>query len=152
MSNALKFLLLAAGCGLVILLITVAVLTAQKGKADIDSNVGQYSNTASEYEDVDLKAYDGTIVLGKEVKRIIEMYNSDDYLSIVVDTSRGSSTSYINACTLSGLTITANTGTDYTAIPTTKSNADYINNSGEFLCTVHYDANGIVTCLWFTQQ
>lgn len=152
MNNALKFLLLAAGCAIVVLLITVGVKTANKGKEDIEGNVGQYSEAASNYEDVDKTVYDGTVVLGTEVKRVIETYNDDAYLSVVVDTSRGDSTAYINACAVTGLTITTNSGIDFTALPTAKTNANYINDAGEFLTTVYYDANNVVACIWFQQQ
>lgn len=152
MNNALKFLLLAAGCALVVLLITVGVKTANKGNDDIEGNVDQYSEAASGYEDVDKTVYDGSIVLGSEVKRLIENYNEEDYLSIVVDTVRGASTAYVNACTVTGLTVTTNSGIDFSAIPKLKTDNNYINEAGEFLATIYYDANDVVACIWFQQQ
>ena len=152
MNNALKFLLFAAGCAIVVLLITVGMKTANKGKEDIEGNVGQYSEAASNYEDVDKTVYDGTVVLGSEVKRVLEEYNAEDYLSVVVDTSRGTSTSYINACAVTGLTVTPNSGIDFSALPSAKTDPNYINDSGKFLATVYYDDNNVVGCIWFQQQ
>ncbi|MDF2942798.1 MAG: hypothetical protein K0S01_1656 [Herbinix sp.] len=153
MNNALKFLLLAAGCALVVLLITVGVKTASKGKDDIDGNIGQYSKNASDYKEVDKTVYDGTVVLGTEVKRMIETYDKDDYLSIVVDTSRGVSTAYVNKCVVPALTVSTNSGIKYSGMATLqKSDSNYINDSGEFLASVHYDENNVAACIWFQQQ
>jgi hypothetical protein len=153
MNNALKFLLLAAGCALVVLLITVGVKTANKGKEDVDSNIGQYSEAASHYEDVDKTVYDGTIVLGTEVKRLIETYDDDEYLSIVVDTVGGVATSYVNTCEVPELTVSTDSGIKYSGMSLlTKVDANYINDAGEFLTTVYYDDNNVAACIWFQQQ
>lgn len=152
MSNALKFLLLAVGCAIVVLLITVGVKTANKGKDGIDGNVDQYSKAASNYEDVDLKVYDGNIVLGNEVKRVIEDYNDDDYISVVVVTLKGTSSAYVNACTVTDLKVTYNSGIDFSAVPKVKTDENYINDTGKFLSTVYYDENNVVACIWFEQQ
>jgi len=153
MNNALKFLLLAAGCAVVVLLITVGVKTANKGKEDIDGNVGQYSEAAGAYDEVDKTVYDGTTVLGKEVKRLIETYDEDDYLSIVVDTLRGVSTAYVNVCVVPDLTITTNSGVKFSGMSILKkTDANYINDAGEFLASVHYDENNVAACIRFQQQ
>ena len=153
MNNALKFLLLAAGCAIVVLLITVGVKTTNKGKEDIDGNVGQYSEAAGDYKEVDKTVYDGTTVLGKEVKRLIETYDDDDYLSIVVDTIRGVSTAYVNACVVPDLTVTTNSGVKFSGMSTLKkTDANYINDAGEFLASVHYDKNNVTACIWLQQQ
>lgn len=152
MNNTLKFLILAATCALVILLITIGIKTANKGKDDIEGNVNEYSTTSGDYNNVDLELYDGTIVRGAEIKRLIESYNDDDYLSVVVKTKRGESRAYINSCKINGLTVTTNSGIDYSALPKLKSDSNYISATGEFLSTVYYDTNDVVACIWFQQQ
>lgn len=152
MSNTLKFLILAATCALVILLITIGIKTANKGKDDIEGNVNEYSSASGDYHDVDLELYDGTIVRGAEIKRLIESYNDDEYLSIVVKTKRGESRAYINSCNIAGLTVTTNSGIDYSALPKLKSDSNYISATGKFLSTVYYDTNDVVACIWFQQQ
>jgi hypothetical protein len=153
MNNALKFLLLAAGCAVVVLLITVGIKTANKGKEDVDQNIGQYSEAASNYEDVEKTVYDGTVVLGTEVKRLIETYDDDDYLSIVVDTTKGVSTSYINTCEVPDLTVSTDSGIKFSGMSLLKkTDSNYINDAGEFLTKVHYDENNVAACIWFQQQ
>ncbi len=152
MSNIWKFLLLAVGCIIVVALITLSLRVSKKGEGDTEKNLGQYNEVASDAEEVDLKIYDGVEVKGSEIVELIKKYNDNEYLSIVVDTNGGVSTAYINPCAATGVTVpTTNSGIDFSALPTSKSNANYINEGGLFRSTVYYDANDVVACIWFQQ-
>jgi hypothetical protein len=151
MSNALKFLLLAAGCGLVILLITVAVMTAKKGENDTNANLDQYSSMAGEYEDIDLKVYDGNVVMGSTIKDLIGKYAGSDYFSVKVHNGKGNTTDYIRSSTIASNTVTIGTASA-AAVSANPSEVSYINDSGTFLCEVLCDQNGIIACLRFDQQ
>jgi len=152
MNNALKFLLLAAGCALVVLLITVGVKTANKGKEDTDGNLDQYSKMASEYEDIDLKVYDNTTVLGSEVKRLINEKARDEYLSIKVKNGKGYEEDYIHTATIGASNIVKIETAVTTAIATKTSSDNYINDAGTFTSDVLYDQNDIVACIRFVQD
>ncbi|HKL79777.1 MAG TPA: hypothetical protein VJ888_04995 [Mobilitalea sp.] len=153
MSNVLKFLLLAFGCIIVIGLITLSGRISKKGEGDSEQNLGQYNNVASAAEDADLKLYDNVDVKGSEIVDLIKKYNNHEYLSIVVDTKRGVSTAYVNACaeTVDALP-TTNSGIDFSALSDSKSNANYINEADTFHSTVYYDENDVVACIWFVQE
>ena len=153
MGNIWKFLLLAVGCIIVVALITLSLRVSKKGEGDTEKNLVQYSKVASDAEDIDLKIYDNVEVKGSEIVDLIKKYNDNEYLSIVVDTNSGVSTAYINPCLAIGVTApTVNSGIDFSALPTAKSNSNYINQAGMFHSTVYYDANDVVACVWFTQQ
>jgi hypothetical protein len=151
MNNALKFLLLAAGCALVVLLITVGVKTANKGKEDTDGNLDQYSALAGEYEDIELKVYDSATVLGSEVKRLIDEKAGDKFLSIKVINGKSDEEDYINSSTITS-GVASITATSAVTVSTSPKDTNYINDSGTFLCEMFYDLNGVVACLRFTQQ
>jgi hypothetical protein len=151
MSNALKFLLLAAGCGLVILLITVAVMTAKKGEDDTNANLDQYSRMAGEYEDIDLKVYDSSVILGSEVKDLIKGNSGDSYLSIKVLNGKGNTTDYIHVSTIASNIVTIG-AVSAAAVSASPADLNYINDSGTFLCETLYDQNGVVACLRLKQQ
>lgn len=153
MGNIWKFLLLAVGCIIVVALITLSLRVSKKGEGDTEKNLGLYSKVVSNAEDIDLKIYDNVDVKGSEILELIKKYKDNDYLSIVVDTNGGASTAYINPCSATGVTAPIlNSGVDFSALPSAKSNANYINHAGIFHSTVYYDANDVVACVWFTQQ
>lgn len=152
MNNALKFLMLAAGCALVVLLITVGVKTANKGKEDTDGNLDQYSAMASDYEDIDLKVYDDTTVLGSEIKRLINEKEGDEYLSIKVINGKSDEEDYIHTSTIGTKNVVTIGTALTTAIATNTSAANYINDSGTFKSTVLYDQNDVVACIRFIQE
>lgn len=153
MGNVWKFLLLAVGCIIVIALISLSLRVSKKGEADTEKNLGQYNRIASDAQDADLKLYDNIEVKGSEIVELIKEYNDHDYLSVVVDTNGGSSTAYINPCVATGITMpVTNTGIDYSALPSSKSSGNYINEAGIFRSLVYYDSNDVLACIWFTQQ
>ena len=152
MNNALKFLLLAAGCALVVLLITVGVKTANKGKENTNGNLDQYSKMASNYDDIELKVYEGTEVLGKEVKSLIHDLAGDDFISIRVINGKVDTEDYIHTPSISSSSVVTGIATVTTAVSNVPSAGNYINDSGTFLCDVLYDQNDVVACLRFTQQ
>jgi len=152
MNNALKFLLLAAGCAIVVLLITVGVKTANKGKEDTDGNLDQYSAMAGDYEDIDLKVYDEDIILGSEVKNLIKDNTGDSYVSIKVTNGKSDTEDYIHASTIGTNNVVTIGAVVTTAVSTSSSADNFINDAGLFLCSVLYDQNGVVACLRFIQQ
>lgn len=151
MNNALKFLLLAAGCAVVVLLITIGVKTANKGKEDTNGNLDQYSKLAGEYEDIELKVYDNAVVLGSEIKQLIKDNQKNNYLSIKVRNGKNNDEDYLYSSTITDNVVTIGNQVN-TAVSTTPSSANYINDAGKFLCKVFYDKNGVVACLQFQQQ
>lgn len=151
MNNALKFLLLAAGCALVVLLITYAVKTAEKGKDDVDGNLGQYSKVSSEYDDMALKVYDGNEVKGAEVKRMIGENADNEFLSIKVINGKSDIEDYIHTAVITS-NVAAIGAALTTAVAVDPAATNYINDNGMFLGKVFYDENGVVACVQFTQQ
>ncbi len=152
MNNVLKFLLLAAGCIIVVVLISLGFNLANKGKADVDTNVEKYNTLSSKYQDIEITMYDGMMVLGSEVKQLIRDYSNDEYLSILVETNMGNkSVAYVNSSSLVGAT--SGDPKDHHDIATMKKeDKDYINDRGEFIGKVYYDDNDLVACLEFKQQ
>ena len=155
MNNVLKFLLLAAGCIIVVVLISLGFNLANKGKADVDTNVEKYNNLSAKYDDVEITIYDGMTVLGSEVKQLIKNYENDDYLSIVVKTSMASSPiPYVNTPESDEIKSkpTGSPKTYHEMQAVTKRENDYINDRGNFLGKVYYDENNVASCIWFEQQ
>lgn len=152
MSNALKFLLLAVGCIIVVGLISLGIYITDKGKTDATGSLAQYSSTAGESEDVKLRLYDNTDVLGSEIVKLIREYDNHDYISIVVDTAGGNPVAYVNPCRAIGVTPPSyNTGTKYSALPKEKIDSNYINEAGTFHSAIYYDENDVLACIWFDQ-
>ncbi len=151
MGNVWKFLLLAVGCIIVIALITLSLRISKKGEADTADNLELYQRVAGDAENLDIKIYDETEVLGSEIKQLIRKYSEDDYLSIKVINGKDDTEDYIHRSTITN-GVAAIGAALTTGISEKPQDDNYINDSGRFKAEVLYDQNDIVACLRFCQQ
>lgn len=153
MNNALKFLLLAVGCILVVGLISLGMFITEKGKTDAGTSLAQYSEAAGSADDIELKIYDGNEVSGSEVKRLIKNRAGDEYLSIKVINGKNNEEDYIHGSTIEDNILTEIESTpDDTTISENPGDNHYINDNGIFKAELFYDSNDILACIRFQQQ
>lgn len=151
MGNVWKFLLLAVGCIIVIALITLSLRIYKKGEADTADNLELYQRVAGDAENLDIKIYDETEVLGSEIKQLIRKYSEDDYISIKVTNGKNDTEDYIHGSSITNGVAAIGAALN-TGISEDPQDDNYINDSGRFKAEVLYDQNDIVACLRFWQQ
>ena len=151
MGNVWKFLLLAVGCIIVVALITLSLRISKKGETDTADNLELYHRVAGEAVNMDIKMYEGTEVLGSEIKQLIRKYYEDDYLSIKVTNGKNDTEDYIHGSTITNGVAAIGTALT-TGISVDPQDDNYINDSGIFKAEVLYDQNDIVACIRFRQQ
>lgn len=139
MDNILKGIVIAAGVLLTIILVGIGFYIARETKNTSNNGMSQLSNMNSNYQDVDVTLYDGLEVSGREVKQTIT--NFGDKLS--------------STFTISVKTLAASDkkvySTKTTAYPEISSD-DYINPDAQFMGSVTYNSNKVVSGIVFTQE
>ena len=90
MNNGLKALLIAAGIIITCIVAGLAFQNTREGKAQASSAFAQFNKTMSEYQDLGKSMYDGLLVSGAEVRRLIEnSISSKEYVQVCVHTGDG---------------------------------------------------------------
>ncbi len=132
-------------CGLFIAWLTG---TFKDKKVDMDSGTEKIDSAIGSVADFDLLVYDGDIIRGKTLIKLIEDFDTKDVqVSIWVHTLDNSDTYYNYAYTSNNL------GTTVTVTPPPgKAASGYITPSGSFLGEVLKNVNGEIVCLKFSQQ
>lgn len=151
MNNGLKALLIAAGIIITCIVAGLAFQNTREGKAQASSAFAQFNTTMSEYQDLGKSMYDGLLVSGAEVRRLIEnCITSKEYVQIWVVTGDGAEQGYVyetfDAESKKLAKETKNLPSD------DKGSDGYINSRAVFLGSIVKDENGVIVQISFEQQ
>lgn len=151
MNNGLKALLIAAGIIITCIVAGLAFQNTREGKAQASSAFAQFNTTMSEYQDLGKSMYDGLLVSGAEVRRLIEnSINTKEYLQIKVITGDGTEKGYVYE---NFDTETLKLSKESKAVPSDdKGSNGYINSKAVFLGSIIKDKNGMIVQILFEQQ
>lgn len=151
MNNGLKALLIAAGIIITCIVAGLAFQNTREGKAQASSAFAQFNTTMSEYQDLGKSMYDGLLVSGAEVRRLIEnSITAKEYVQIKVLTGDGTETGYVYETYDEEK---KQLSKESKQLPSNeKGSAGYINSRAVFLGSVAKDANGIIVQITFKQQ
>lgn len=151
MNNGLKALLIAAGIIITCIVAGLAFQNTREGKAQASSAFAQFHTTMSEYQDLGKSMYDGLLVSGAEVRRLIEKsVTAQEYLQVKVTTGDGTERSYV----YEGFDEEKKRpGRASEALPSDEKASDgYINSRALFLGSIVKDDNGMIVQIAFEQQ
>ncbi len=151
MNNGLKALLIAAGIIITCIVAGLAFQNTREGKAQASSAFAQFNTTMSEYQDLGKSMYDGLLVSGAEVRRLIEnSIASKEYVQIKVVTGDGAEKGYVyetwDQANKKLLKESKELPSD------DKGSEGYINSRAVFLGSIAKDDNGIIVQITFEQQ
>lgn len=151
MNNGLKALLIAAGIIITCIVAGLAFQNTREGKAQASSAFAQFNTTMSEYQDLGKSMYDGLLVSGAEVRRLIEnSISSKEYVQIKVVTGDGIERGYVYETWDPEHKKILNESRE---LPSDDKGSDgYINSRAVFLGGVVKDENGIIVQIVFEQQ
>lgn len=137
LSEAAKFLIIAATILIVCALVVVAFIVMKEGKSGANKSISQYNTITSQVDDIDREKYDGLLVSGKEVRDLIaDVLNKGDI--VVVYKTLNSKTAEISV--------------EKETLDLTREKEQYINPTGLFMGQAIKDENGVFFKLLFTQQ
>ncbi len=151
MNNGLKALLIAAGIIITCIVAGLAFQNTREGKAQASSAFAQFNTTMSEYQDLGKSMYDGLLVSGAEVRRLIEnSIASKEYVQIKVITGDGVEKGYVyETWDPEEKKLLKETK----VLPSDEKGSDgYINSRAVFLGSIVKDENGIIVQISFEQQ
>lgn len=151
MNNGLKALLIAAGIIITCIVAGLAFQNTREGKAQASSAFAQFNTTMSEYQDLGKSMYDGLLVSGAEVRRLIDnSIAANEYLQIKVITGDGTEKSYVYE---SFDEENKKLQRESRELPSDdKGSSGYINSRAVFLGSIVKDKNGIIVQISFEQQ
>ena len=150
LSESVKITLLVATVIIVCVLCAAGFKIVNSGQTGINSGTGQLSGMESNYSDINISLYDGSIIKGSEVVSLIKKVSEEaDYLALEVATLDGATRAYNYRFDYEALTLSE--GAD---LEPPKDNAQFgfINTAANFLGTSYTDENGNIVCLRFQQQ
>ncbi len=163
MDNVTKIIMIVAGVILTLLIVVVGFnfYTTTKNAGDVAMNdVTDMSNMLNESKFTNIE---GQTLSGSQVQSYLNTFSREE-VSIAVITNSGGPfyfnyTSSINATTTEAEVdftskITANSGTSYANnnAVSKKSEACYVNPSGQFDCSLVRNTNGVIVGVVFDQQ
>ncbi len=151
MNNGLKALLIAAGIIITCIVAGLAFQNTREGKAQASSAFAKFNTTMSEYQDLGKSMYDGLLVSGAEVRRLIEnSIASKEYVQIKVITGDGVEKGYVyETWDPEEKKLLKETK----VLPSDEKGSDgYINSRAVFLGSIVKDENGIIVQISFEQQ
>lgn len=151
MNNGLKALLIAAGIIITCIVAGLAFQNTREGKAQASSAFAQFNTTMSEYQDLGKSMYDGLLVSGAEVRRLIEnSIASKEYVRIKVVTGDGVEKGYVYE---NWDPEEKKLQKESQLLPSDEKGSDgYINSRAVFLGSIEKDENGIIVQITFEQQ
>lgn len=151
MNNGLKALLIAAGIIITCIVAGLAFQNTREGKAQASSAFAQFNTTMSEYQDLGKSMYDGLLVSGAEVRRLIEnSITSREYVQIRVITGDGTEKGYVYETWDSENKKLLKESKE---LPSDDKGSDgYINSRAVFLGSILKDENGVIVQISFEQQ
>lgn len=151
MNNGLKALLIAAGIIITCIVAGLAFQNTREGKAQASSAFAQLNTTMSEYQDLGKSMYDGLLVSGAEVRRLIEnSIASGEYVQIKVHTGDGTEIAYVyENLDAESMKLSKESKT----LPSEEKGSNgYINSKATFLGKALKDRNGVIVRISFEQQ
>lgn len=151
MNNGLKALLIAAGIIITCIVAGLAFQNTREGKAQASSAFAQFNTTMSEYQDLGKSMYDGLLVSGAEVRRLIEnSITAKEYVQIKVVTGDGTEKGYVYETYDEEK---KKLSKESKMLPSDEMGSDgYINSRAVFLGSITKDENGIIIQIVFEQQ
>jgi len=151
MNNGLKALLIAAGIIITCIVAGLAFQNTREGKAQASSAFAQFNTTMSEYQDLGKSMYDGLLVSGAEVRRLIEnCIASKEYVQIWVVTGDGAEKGYVYETFDEE---SKKLSKETKELPSDDKGSDgYINSRAVFLGSIVKDENGVIVQIGFEQQ
>lgn len=151
MNNGLKALLIAAGIIITCIVAGLAFQNTREGKAQASSAFAQFNTTMSEYQDLGKSMYDGLLVSGAEVRRLIEnSITSKEYVQIRVVTGDGTERGYVYEAYDKEKRKLSKESKE---LPSDDKGSDgYINSRAVFLGSIGKDENGVIVQISFEQQ
>lgn len=151
MNNGLKALLIAAGIIITCIVAGLAFQNTREGKAQASSAFAQFNTTMSEYQDLGKSMYDGLLVSGAEVRRLIEnCITSKEYVQIWVVTGDGAEKGYVYETFDEE---SKKLSKETKELPSDDKGSDgYINSRAVFLGSIVKDENGVIVQIGFEQQ
>jgi len=151
MNNGLKALLIAAGIIITCIVAGLAFQNTREGKAQASSAFAQFNTTMSEYQDLGKSMYDGLLVSGAEVRRLIEnSITSKEYVQIWVVTGDGAEKGYVYE---NFEAESKKLSKETKELPSDDKGSDgYINSRAVFLGSIVKDENGVIVQISFEQQ
>ncbi len=153
-SDAVKFLILAATIVVVCILCAVGFKMANEGKSSVASGTNKYNEMVSGQDDSEYTAYDGNTVLGSQLSDLIKQtIDSNKFLGIRVKTTGNEEgVCYNYTLTKDGdhYKPTEIENKEYATMD--KLNPDYINPFSLFYGKILKDLNGNIIGLEFTQE
>lgn len=158
MTDVTKIFILVATVIIVCILCTVGYKLVNNGKLSIQTNANKLNERSSQYQDVDLSLYEGSLVPGSEVVSLIKKaIDEEQFLAIEVKTLNGDFVTYNYAYidNEEGKTLEDKGQQGQTPkleLPSKKQEYGYINPMAIFLGKTYKEDNGIIVCLHFEQQ
>lgn len=151
MNNGLKALLIAAGIIITCIVAGLAFQNTREGKAQASSAFAQFNKTMSEYQDLGKSMYDGLLVSGAEVRRLIEnSISSKEYVQVCVHTGDGVERGYVYEIWDEEKKKLLKESKELPSED--KGSEGYINSRAVFLGSVVKDEKGIIVQIRFEQQ
>ena len=137
LSEAAKFLIIAATILIVCALVVVAFVVMKEGKVGTNKSMSQYNMLTNQVNDMDREKYDGLVISGEEVRELIaDTLNKNDIKVAYVTLDKNAAITVATATTLS----------------IEKDQPLYINPTGLFMGKAEKNENGVLAKLIFTQK
>lgn len=137
LSEAAKFLIIAATILIVCALVVVAFIVMKEGKSGANKSISQYNALTNQVSDINREKYDGLLVSGEEVRELITDVLSKGDIVVVYKTLNGKDAE---------TTVTKET------LELDRVKEQYINPTGLFMGQAVKDENGVFYKLLFTQR
>jgi len=139
LSEAAKFLIIAATILIVCALVVVAFIVMKEGKSGANKSISQYNAITNQVSNIDREKYDGLLISGDELRDLIEdVILKED---IIVE---------YKTLAIPETTIVAEAGTLELKKDVAAEKDKYINPTGLFIGKSLVDENGVLKLL-FTQ-
>lgn len=158
MNHAAKVFILVATVIIICVLCAVGFKLVNEGKSSVHANTNNINEMTSQYTDIDVSLYDGSLTPGSEVVSLIKKaINDKQYIAIEVRTLSGDYATYNYVYVVNGddkiLSEKGNQGQiPKSEISIKKNEYGYINPMAMFLGSIYKDSNGSVVCIRFEQQ
>lgn len=153
-NNALKFLLAAGSCIVVILLLAFGFGIMNKGRSSANQTMESYDNMVSQFDDIKFSVYADSTTTGSDVINLLKNLNASDGVQIIVVNKSATAVTYgINASgVLEGTTVAGGATYNLASVSDKTVTAAYINSLASFEGSLTRDANGAISAVTFTQK
>ena len=158
MTDVTKVFILVATVIVVCILCALGFKLVTNGKSSIQVNTNKFNELQSQYSEVDLSLYEGSLLPGSEVISLIKKaVDEKQYLAIEVKTLNGDFTTYNYVYVADGEGKRLEEEGPQGQVPNTtaatkKQEYGYINPMAMYLGNTCKDDNGSIVCIHFEQQ